>query len=245
MNRISMNRISRRMMLLAMASAPCLPARDRDFWNRKDRSKWSEREIDRLLTNSPWAKEVSAAVAPNRFDVPPSSFQGSGIPGIGGIQLPGAGIPGLGGGRGRTSAGRADLKITCIVRWDSAAPIIAATENLLPRAFTGHYAISVSGLPLQAADRAAAADDSALDALLARVKGTTSLRAARRGRVHPQLAQFIPGVTTKGFLFGFAREDFLLGVEDGSVTFDTNIEGVRLNAVYDLREMIYRGEIAL
>jgi hypothetical protein len=30
-----------------------------DFWNDKPPSEWSEKEIERLLTKSPWAKEAS------------------------------------------------------------------------------------------------------------------------------------------------------------------------------------------
>jgi len=31
-----------------------------DFWNKKDPSQWSGKEIEELTSKSPWAKEVSA-----------------------------------------------------------------------------------------------------------------------------------------------------------------------------------------
>jgi len=34
-----------------------------DFWNRKAPAEWSPEEIDRMLTKSPWAKEVNAQLA--------------------------------------------------------------------------------------------------------------------------------------------------------------------------------------
>ena len=35
-------------------------ARPSDFWNKKPPAEWSSDEIDRLITSSPWARQVSA-----------------------------------------------------------------------------------------------------------------------------------------------------------------------------------------
>ena len=50
---------------LALAAAGLLPwrrlaASSGEFWNKKDPAQWTSEEIDRLITKSPWAKEVSA-----------------------------------------------------------------------------------------------------------------------------------------------------------------------------------------
>jgi hypothetical protein len=43
-----------------------LQGRESPFWQTKDRSAWSERQIDEFITNSPWAKEVNACTATGR-----------------------------------------------------------------------------------------------------------------------------------------------------------------------------------
>jgi hypothetical protein len=247
------SRMSRRVLLAmaAGAAAQRLQARNSEFWQTKDRSRWSEREIDRLLTKSPWAKEITADVPVTSRAQPQAGgatawqSPGGGIPGlgggIGGIRLPGAGIPGLGGERGRTSGGRAASKMTCIVRWESAAPILDALATELPGAFADHYAIGVSGLPSNSADL----EDSAFDQLIAKLKESTSLRVSGRPRVRPDLVQLVPGVTSRGFLFGFLKEDLPLAIADKSVEFRTGVDGVRLTATYELAAMIYRGQLAV
>lgn len=44
-----------------LASWLRLSAAGADFWNRKDPAEWSAEEIEKLMTSSPWAREVRAA----------------------------------------------------------------------------------------------------------------------------------------------------------------------------------------
>jgi hypothetical protein len=167
----------RRMFLLAGAGiAAWLPldAATPDFWNKKAPANWTTEEIDRLITKSPWAKQVKAQYAageePWRDDVgyPGGTSPGGGYPGggtgtgggypggtgrsRGGLGIPGIGgigIPGLGGkGRGRGNGGGAASPYEGTVRWESARPILDAMKSPLPEAFEGRYVISVSGIPL-------------------------------------------------------------------------------------------------
>jgi hypothetical protein len=84
----------------------------KDFWNAKPASDWSSDEVEHLLSNSPWAKEVRAA-----FESGPGGFGGGNRGGYGGnrggggmgyptggIGFPGGGI-GMPGGSGRTGGG--------------------------------------------------------------------------------------------------------------------------------------------
>src|SRR5436189_4929280 len=58
---------SRRSILWGIAIGERLLAASRDFWNRKPPSQWTPDEIDRLVTKSPWAKQIAAEYlsAPN------------------------------------------------------------------------------------------------------------------------------------------------------------------------------------
>jgi hypothetical protein len=65
-----------------------------DFWNKKDPKDWTRDEVDRLLSNSPWAKQVSAPFPRNGR----GGQAGGGYPGGGqtGGRYPGGGYPGGG-----------------------------------------------------------------------------------------------------------------------------------------------------
>ena len=111
----------RRMFLLAgagVASRLPLGAATADFWNKKAPADWTTEEIDRLITKSPWAKQVKAQYAageePTGDDVenPGGTTTRGRYPG--GSTGPGGGYPGGGtstgtggypGGTGRSSGG--------------------------------------------------------------------------------------------------------------------------------------------
>jgi len=99
-----------RMAISAPIGAMSLPlwAASREFWETKPASEWSSAEIDRMLTKSPWAKEVSATLNGGGGGYGGRGGGGS-RRGGGGIGFPGGGIgfPGGGGypGGGRTGGG--------------------------------------------------------------------------------------------------------------------------------------------
>jgi len=93
-----------------------------EVWSNKDYTKWSAEDVNRLLTNSPWATQVSAS-----FDTAPRDVKAAVIP------PPGASTANMGGTRGVTD-GRWDggigknvdnspPKLPVTVRWDSALPV--------------------------------------------------------------------------------------------------------------------------
>jgi hypothetical protein len=177
------------MFLLAGAGVAAwlpLDATSADFWNRKAPADWTTEEIDRLITKSPWAKQIKAQYAPGvsaaariapgipapvrvAAAIAPVGCPGGmgrsrgggiglGIPGIGGIGLPG----GMGGGRrngGGPSRGGAASPYEGTVRWDSARPILDALKSPLPEAFEGRYVISVSGIPLMGGRSTSSGED--------------------------------------------------------------------------------------
>jgi hypothetical protein len=182
--------ISRRRMFLVggagVAAWLPLDATTADFWNKKAPADWTTEEIDRLITKSPWAKQIKAQYAPGATDARDGSGYpngggypggnsggggypggtgrsrgggiGLGIPGIGGIGLPG----GMGGGRrngGGSPRGGAASPYEGTVRWDSARPILDALKSPLPEAFEGRYVISVSGIPLMGGRSTSSGED--------------------------------------------------------------------------------------
>src|SRR5690242_12124584 len=104
MNRLVFNR-REALFLAAGASATTLFAAT-PFWEKRDPKDWTHDEIDKLTSNSPWAKEVSAQF-PNRdtysnspaYPSDPGAGRSGGDFGIPGIGIGGGGRGG-GGGQG-------------------------------------------------------------------------------------------------------------------------------------------------
>ena len=76
---------------LGAASAVCaLALFAADFWKTKDSSQWSSEEINKILSDSPWAKAKTVQ--------PQQSMPQRGMGRRGGFGYPGGGYPGGGGG---------------------------------------------------------------------------------------------------------------------------------------------------
>jgi hypothetical protein len=260
----------RNLLLLAGAGLAGirLDAADTDFWNKKPPSQWTREEIDKLITKSPWAKDVKAQFAPGQS---PNSGNGTGYPGgnsgggypgggqgrsRGGIGIPGIGglgIPGMGGGRPRNGGGSPRGGQTSpyegTVRWESALPIEDALKSGPPEAFNGHYVISVNGIPLMGGSRYQGEDDSEgarrqdqddMD----RLKALSSLQVKGKDLVQAGLAtrQVSSGST---FLLGFSKELLPLSAHDSEVIFSCQLGRLIVKAHFLPKEMLYHGELAL
>jgi hypothetical protein len=105
-----------------------------DFWDKKPPVEWSGDEIDRLVTHSPWAKQVNAEFKASEGDR--SHGGGGGLRLPGGIGFPGGGGMGggrMGGGRGGHGGHTGSApQYKGTVRWESAKPVLEALKTPLP-----------------------------------------------------------------------------------------------------------------
>ncbi len=231
------------------------------FWDTKDPLDWSADEIDRLVTKSPWAKAIKASVAQPDFDGGSSRRSGDmgggnggsrpgglSIPGLGGGRMGGINIPGIGsgggGGRGGGQGRGSVSKVELIVRWDSAKPVLDALRTPLAAVLADHYVVSLNGVPNmylrdQASERPdgeqGRAERSRFQARLT-IKGKSSVRQA--------VVQQAPGALTQTFLFGFPTKELAFSPDD-EVTFATQLNHTPIAATFNLREMTYRGALAI
>jgi hypothetical protein len=214
-----------------------------DFWNKKDPSEWSSQEIDQLTSKSPWAKEVSAS-APGEYGNGGSRSSsprvGGSIPGIGGIG-------GGGGGGGRRNGGGGAPPVQShsgTVRWESAQPILDAMKSKVPEAFSNHYVISVSGFPLNGGRRRSQSEDDDPNADVERLKGVTYLEVKGKRDLQPGVVQ--QQMSSYGnVLFGFSKEMLALKVDDKEVAFATQFGRMNVKAKFNLKDMLYHGELAV
>ena len=50
-----------------------------DFWVKKEYTQWSDEEVEKVMTNSPWAKDITVAAPPGTVGGGQRAPQPSGI----------------------------------------------------------------------------------------------------------------------------------------------------------------------
>jgi len=240
-----------------------------DFWGKKAPPEWDSEEIEKMLHKSPWAKEVTAQMAPGEGGQGSGYPNGGGYPGGGGGPRGGMGIPGIGGigmprggmGGGRNRGGGYPPRQgggagfeKGTVRWESAAPVLAALKTPLPEAFANHYVISVSGIPLrdrrrnsqtsQTGDDDNRQSQQSQDDSLDNLKQLTNLEPKGKSNIQP-------GVVQRGtaeystFLFGFSKELLQFTKKDNEVAFSTQLGPYLVKTKFYLKWMVYHKQLAV
>lgn len=271
------------LMLAAGAGAQAssrLYAGSSDFWNKKEPAEWSSEEIDKLVTKSPWARQITASSPAMSRQYGGNGGQGGGsgdpgvgggypgggggypgggggYPGGGGMGYPGGGgIGGRGtGGGGRRGGGPMPVSYTATVRWESAKPVQEALKTPLPEGLAGGYVISVSGVPILASNRQHADDPDSdtevskglSDEALERIKNLTYLEPKGKASAQPNIVQK-GSISSSGMptlLFGFPREVLQLTANDREVLFTTKLGQLEVKSKFNLKDMMYHGELAL
>ncbi|MEO8368215.1 MAG: hypothetical protein ABI806_03375 [Candidatus Solibacter sp.] len=244
---------TRREVLWAAAIWPAihaLHAARKDFWESKEPPAWTAEEKDALLGDSPWAR---AGVA--QFDTgkrPPKPYEG--------ITRPGGGTPGANPGANNptaptsvpfgekpppvptTDTGR-DVKFGVLARWESAAPIQLAGGPPLPAESAKYYVIRLRGMPLLAATKTETVLSRNQDILTAIEKGS---RIERKETAIP-CAHLLAGSgdAALDLLLFFERSANPITVSEKVVTLECTFRPFNVSIKFPLKEMLYRGTLAL
>ena len=202
--------------ILALALAGRLNASDSDFWNKKPPADWTPEEIERLLKDSPWAKEVT----PTYTSLPPRADE-----------RPWSENPPIGGVPGRGPRTSAKVPYHATVRWESAEPIRQAQKTALPASFGGRHVLGVFFLNAAGRDLGSTAmEDLRRSAVL-----------IGKSPVDAEIVQVYPGMRD-GFLIGFPKTSTSGAKQVG---FSARIGLLALRAKFDTGEMLYHGQPAL
>jgi len=157
-----------------------------DFWQEKDFTDWSPHQVNKMLTDSPWAQKVAVVVSSLREEA------------IGGLQ-PGAFSPGGGvvclsadcgalGSVDSSAEPQQVRRVTVLVAWISALPIrqalvrgqtgfdvpIPLDQQRQLREDESFYKVAVIGLPLRLAAQGGTLDE---------LKTRTALKPNRKDRI--------------------------------------------------------------
>jgi hypothetical protein len=212
-----------------------------DFWEEKDFTTWSPQQIDKMLTDSPWAKKATIVLG---------SLQegGSG----GGFQSGGAGVGGGGGATRDSDAGGSEFqgvrRITVTVAWISALPVRQAIARLragvdapilpddkrLPED-EAFYVLAVAGMPTRVAQAGT----------LNEVLEKTALKSKRKEPIKPADIRIVPeSKQTVRVEFVFPKSSAIT-LDDKEVEFVTKIGAADIARKFALADMMVRGRLAL
>ncbi|WP_321475990.1 hypothetical protein [uncultured Paludibaculum sp.] len=254
---------------LWLLGAAALPALAEDPWVAKKPAEWNEKELQRILSDSPWAKPVTVTIG---SAAPPAGGGGGGRGrggrgGGGGVSMPsadnssgmggGAMDSGTGGRGGVTNDGPiAAPSIIYTVRWMSALPMrtalvyskmgAEAATSLQAKAFLEKedqfYVLSVSGPPHKG-EPAPARPRQLTPKLEAEIKEVTTLSWKAHDKVQPLVVQ-ISQTSTLGFTYSFPRTH-AIELEDKEVEFATKLGQTVIKRKFKLKDMVYDGKLAL
>jgi hypothetical protein len=214
-----------------------LPLSGAGFRTDKEFSTWSDEEIDALLTDSPWAKRISAKI--QHTD---SRRGGMELPGGIGIGMPGGRV-----GPGETEGRRPGLdRPTLLLRWCSALPIQLAlvakrygadAPNHRPQSVPPTYTLELLGLPQRHAMR----DD---DLIREGLRATTALCRKGKYDLSAESVELVPVEGQLNLVFRFSKYDAIRR-EDKEVTFTTALGTLKISCRFKLKNMTYQGKLCL
>ena len=237
---------------LALCCTPAALLIGADFWDAKGSSEWTGPEIDRLLSDSPWARSVSVHVTDvalaGRVGGLGGGVVGAGAGSRGGVGAGGGGVAGAGAGNiGGGTFLPPPRRLRVPVVWSSALPIRQAMARLT----AGGDAREGSGAPAPIDEEpvyritiVVPAELGEEFASLGEVQRRTTL-ATRRTRDRPpiDIRLFYQGALL-GLEFHFEREPAIT-LQDREVEFATELGSTSIKRTFRLTDMTVRGELRL
>jgi hypothetical protein len=239
---------------LLLTLAVCLWAAD--AWQSKPFTDWSDKDVQRLLSSSPWAKEVNIALGGGGGG---GSSKGGGKRGGGGGggDMGGSGdamsnVGNAGGSRSGTQevgglGGTPSLML--VIRWQSALPVRQAIAKQKYGSEAGtspeakkllddqkYYAVVVSGLPGRMLHASDDMKSNLLKATTLSVKGKDPVAA-----VDLQTA----GNEQKAVVMFFFPKTSPVEADDKEVEFSSKFGPMIVKEKFKLKEMFFNGKLEL
>ena len=232
-----------------------------DAWESKPFADWTDKDLQKVVNNSPWARQTRALLSN-------AAVAGRGRAGIG--DASGDDVAGGRVSRGANSAGGADRLgaapsdfdptgqsaqqpgIPVVVRWQTALPLRqaqmrgkygkeAATSPEAQKFLSQEpmlYVISVAGL--QGSMVSAGGGDQAKQ----NIARASTLAAKGKEPLHPIAVEFVANGSAVDVLNGFPRT-LPLTLEDQEAEFSTHIGAASLKYKFKLKDMVLHGKLEL
>ena len=233
-----------------------LRAARKEFWDSKDPASWSNDEKQVLLGQSPWAREGFARMEAEKNRPTTPGYGHNGKPGV---DMPDTrpGVPPGGtrsvpiGGEAPPKAPNPDpghpVQFRVLARWESAKPLRLAGAPEPPELAGQFYVIRLRGLPLMPPPKAQpgeAAPNPNEGMLQAIKEGSRLERKDKPGIPCAHLFTGSGDAATEVLLF-FSRATDPIAAADKLVTLESRFAVFHLSVKFPLKEMMYKGELAL
>jgi len=225
-----------------------------DFWEEKPFTAWSDKEVEQMLTDSPWSRRVGV-LAPDLSLAGRVGGLSGGIVGQGAGSRSGVGAAGGGaGGAGAGNLGGGDFmppprKTQLTVRWNSALPVKQATlrrrlgrEAELPAAAQTRlvedetfYRIAVIEIPVELAQAGGT---------LRRLRERTLLKRKNKASITPVDIRLTYETDLLVIEFHFPRTDAIT-LDDREVEFVTIMNESEVKTTFQLKAMLFGGRLTL
>jgi hypothetical protein len=259
----------RAILVVVFMSSVLVWAADKDFWDTKPYTEWNDKEVEKLLKNSPWCRTVSLSVGmmgaggygnDPRQQGPRPAGGGGNQPGTG--NQTGTGNQGTGGlndpGGARSPGGFDPSErtgIPLVISWYS-RPVREAlarriqlrkpegaqeqVDNLLKYDDPQHFAILITGIPMRMPGDVPAE-------MVQRLKEDTFLQKKNKEKI-PVAEVVEPKSPGQPLVLKFLNEADgkpVLTLEDKEVEFYSRLAGDPVRAKFKLADMVVNGKLEL
>lgn len=226
-----------------------------DFWQGKAYTEWSDKDLHRMISNSPWAHAISISGGGDMMRSGGSNRRSMGEAGSTMNDDGGFGGPGGGGGRRRGNPSddtpSAPPPLEMVIRWQSALPVRQALVRMKygSEAATSPEAKKILGedgevyvIAVTGVTRGMLRGQG--DALKQSLMEHASLTAKGKDAVKPADVRIGQSGRAIEAYFLFPRTAAFT-LDDKEIEFGAKFEGVNLKQKFHLKEMIFDGKLAL
>jgi hypothetical protein len=244
-----MKKITSALLALAMCAWAA------DFWQTKPYTDWTDKETQKIETNSPWSKQVPVSMGEGGGGSGKSGGKGNRGGNTSEIEGTGSGF-GNGGSGGRNSGGQdvggggGSPALTLTISWRTALPVRqAVARNKFPTDAATNpdarkmvdedqkfYAIMVGGLP----GRILRGGDKMKEMLLT----NTSLSVKGKDPIAPTNVQTGGNEQRAVVVFMFPKTS-PLSLDDKDVEFSTKLGPLVVKQKFHLKEMVFNNKLEL
>jgi hypothetical protein len=232
-----------------------------DVWEAKPFQDWTDKDIQKVVDNSPWARQTravlgnAASIARGTSAQPAVSDASSNDTGVNRAGRGAGGAARLGSAPDDLDQGPQSLQqsgVPVIIRWQSALPLRqaqmrgkygkeAATSPDAQRFLAQEPSVYVVGVAgLAGSIVSAGAGDQAKQSIVQK----TTLTVKGKEPLRPIAVDFVPNGTAVDVLIGFSRA-MPITLEDQEVELASQIGGATVRYKFKLKDMVVRGKLEL
>jgi hypothetical protein len=237
-------------LLIAGLMLALWPLAAADFWDEKKFTDWTDKQVRRMLDDSPWARPIAISGGGGGMPGGGGGRGGRGRSGGGGGGMD-AGDMDVGGGGGGMSAPQAPPSVMAIMRWHTALPVKEAVARMRYGAEAGTSAEAQKSLTRQEQQYVVGLANVPMGLLRNvkpdEVKNNVRLKLKKReiAPAHVQVERQGPAMNL--YMIFPRGQDGSPAIElsDGEVEVEIKLGSTKLSRKFKLKDMVYQGKLEI